>query len=70
MKVKAAKLVKASEGVIVKMNGNVPVQKKAGSNGVKSGVNPKAKATGKATGKTGGISKAPKGAKPTKNKRG
>jgi hypothetical protein len=58
------KLMKASEGVIVKMNGNQPVQKKAGSNGVKSGTNPKAKASKVTKGRSGGTSKAPKTALP------
>ena len=58
------KLMKASEGVIVKMNGNQPVQKKAGSNGVKSGTNPKAKASKVTRGRVGGTSKAPKTALP------
>ena len=35
---------KASKGVIVKLNGNIPVQKTPGSKGVKSGVNTKATA--------------------------
>jgi hypothetical protein len=57
-------------GGMVNPNAKISALKKAGSKGVKSGVNPKAKATGKATGKTGGISKAPKGAAPKKNKKG
>lgn len=58
------KLMKASEGVIVKMNGNQPVQKRAGSKGVKSGVNPKAKASKVTRGRVGGTSTAPKKALP------
>jgi hypothetical protein len=57
-------------GGMVNSNAKVSALKSAGSNGVKSGVNPKAKPTAKATGRTGGTSKAPKGPKPTKNKRG
>ena len=57
-------------GGMTNANSKVSALAKAGSNGVMSGVNPKAKATGKATGRTGGTSKAPKVAKPTKNKRG
>ncbi len=57
-------------GGMVNPNAKVSALKQAGSKGVKSGVNPKAKASGKATGKTGGISKAPKGATPKKNKKG
>jgi hypothetical protein len=69
---RANKLITKSKmktGGMTNPNAKVSVLKSAGSNGVKSGVNPKAKATGKATGKTGGISKAPKGATPTKNKK-
>jgi hypothetical protein len=55
-------------GGMVNPNAKVSALKKAGSNGVKSGVNPKATAAKKATGKTGGISKAPRTAKPKKNK--
>ena len=58
------KLMKASEGVIVKMNGNQPVQKRAGSKGVRSGVNPKAKASKVTRGRVGGTSTAPKKALP------
>lgn len=58
------KLMKASEGVIVKMNGNQPVQKRAGSKGVRSGVNPKAKASKVTRGIVGGTSTAPKKALP------
>jgi hypothetical protein len=57
-------------GGMVNANAKVSALTKAGSNGVKSGVNPKAKASTTAKGRTGGTSKAPKGAKPTKNKRG
>jgi hypothetical protein len=45
-------------GVIVGLNGNLPVQKKAGSNGVKSGVNPKATASKVAKGRVGGGNKS------------
>lgn len=55
-------------GGMVNPNAKVSVLKKAGSNGVKSGVNPKATAAKKATGRTGGTSKAPRTAKPRKNK--
>ena len=55
---------KASKGVIVKANGNQPVQKAAGSKGVKSGVNPKAAASKVAKGRSGGTSVAPKTALP------
>ena len=55
---------KASKGVIVKMNGNQPVQKTPGSKGVKSGVNPKAAASKVAKGRSGGTSAAPKTAVP------
>jgi hypothetical protein len=55
---------KASKGVIVKMNGNQPVQKTPGSKGVKSGVNPKAAASDVAKGRSGGTSVAPKTALP------
>jgi len=59
-------LTKASKGVIVKANGNQPVQKKAGSNGVKSGVNAKVSASKVAKGRVGGTSAAPKKATPAK----
>ena len=59
-------LKKASKGVIVKMNGNQPVQKTPGSKGVKSGVNPKASAQKVAKGRVGGTSTAPKAAMPKK----
>jgi hypothetical protein len=58
------KLMKASKGVIVKMNGNQPVQKNAGSKGVKSGINTAAKASKATNGRSGGTSKAPKTAIP------
>jgi len=58
------KLMKASKGVIVKMNGNQPVQKVAGSKGVRSRVNAAAKASKATRGRTGGTSKAPKTATP------
>jgi hypothetical protein len=58
------KLTKASKGVIVKANGNQPVQKTPGSKGVKSGVNPKAAASKVAKGRVGGTSTAPKTALP------
>ncbi len=58
------KLTKASKGVIVKANGNQPVQKTPGSKGVKSGVNPKAAASKVAKGRVGGTSAAPKTAVP------
>lgn len=58
------KLMKASEGVIVKMNGNQPVQKNPGSKGVRSRVNEAAKASKATRGRTGGTSKAPKTATP------
>jgi hypothetical protein len=56
--------MKASKGVIVKMNGNQAVQKVAGSKGVRSGVNTAAKASKVARGRVGGTSKAPKKALP------
>lgn len=55
-------------GGMVNPNAKVSALKKAGSNGVKAGVNPKATAAKKATGRTGGTSKAPRTAKPRKNK--
>ena len=55
---------KASKGVIVKANGNQPVQKSAGSKGVKSGVNTKVTASKVAKGRSGGTSDAPKTAIP------
>ena len=58
------KMTKASKGVIVKANGNMPVDKTPGSKGVKSGVNPKAKASKVAKGRSGGTSVAPKKATP------
>jgi hypothetical protein len=57
-------MMKASKGVIVKMNGNQPVQKTPGSKGVKSGVNTKVSASNVAKGRTGGTSSAPKSAIP------
>ena len=57
---------KASKGVIVKANGNQPVQKSAGSNGVKSGVNSKITASKVARGRVGGTSAAPRRATPGK----
>ncbi len=57
-------------GGMVNSNAKVSALKSAGSKGVKSGVNAKAKASTTAKGRTGGTSKAPKVAKPTKNKRG
>ena len=59
-------MTKASKGVIVKANGNMPVDKTPGSKGVKSGVNPKAAASKKAKGRSGGTSVAPKTAIPKK----
>ncbi len=56
-------------GGMVNSNAKVSALKSAGSKGVKSGVNPKAKASTTAKGKTGGTSKAPTKATPTKNKR-
>jgi uncharacterized protein YgiM (DUF1202 family) len=56
-------------GGMVNSNAKVSALKSAGSNGVKSGVNPKAKASTTTKGKTGGTSKAPTKATPTKNKR-
>lgn len=56
--------MKASKGVIVKMNGNQPVQKTPGSKGVKSGVNTKVTASKVAKGRVGGTSSAPKTAIP------
>jgi hypothetical protein len=64
LKLKKNKMKKASKGVIVKLNGNTPVQKTPGSKGVKSGVNPKAAASKVAKGKVGGTSSAPKTAIP------
>lgn len=57
-------------GGMVNPNAKVQALKKAGSNGVKSGVNPKASASKVAKGRSGGTSKAPKGATPTKTKKG
>lgn len=54
-------------GVKVGLNGNLSVQKKAGSNGVKSGINSKATASKVAKGRSGGTSVAPKKAVPSKN---
>ena len=51
-------------GVKVLLNGNQAVQKKPGSKGTKSGVNPKAAASKVARGKVGGMSSAPKTAVP------
>ena len=59
-------MTKASKGVIVKANGNMPVDKTPGSKGVKSGVNPKASASKVAKGRSGGTSVAPKAAIPKK----
>ena len=58
------KLTKASKGVIVKANGNMPVDKTPGSKGVKSGVNPKAAASNTAKKPSKPRSKAPKKATP------
>jgi hypothetical protein len=59
------KMTKASKGVIVKANGNMPVDKTPGSKGVKSGVNPKASAQNTAKGWSGGKGNtAPKTAVP------
>lgn len=55
---------KASKGVIVKMNGNQPVQKTPSTKGVKSGVNTKVQASNVAKGRVGGTSTAPKTAIP------
>ncbi len=57
-------------GGMVNPNAKVSALKKAGSKGVKSGVNPKASASKVAKGRSGGTSKAPKGATPTKTKKG
>ena len=57
-------------GGMVNSNAKVSALKSAGSKGVKSGVNAKAKASTVAKGRSGGTSKAPKTATPTKNKRG
>ena len=60
------KMTKASKGVIVKANGNVPAQKVPGSKGVTPGVNPKAVAAKKATGKSsGGVDTPPSKAVPS-----
>jgi len=63
-KMKRGGLVKRKTGGMVNANAKVQALKKAGSNGVKSGTNPKAKASAKATGRSGGTSKAPKTATP------
>jgi hypothetical protein len=57
-------------GGMVNPNAKVSALKKAGSKGVKSGVNPKASASKVAKGRSGGTSKAPKDATPKKNKKG
>jgi len=54
----------ASKGVIVGMNGNVPVQTTPGSKGVRTNVNPSVMAQTSATGYKGGISSAPGTAMP------
>jgi len=65
----AMRKTKFMTGGMTNANAKVSALKKAGSNGVKSGVNPKASASKVAKGRSGGISKAPKGATPTKNKK-
>lgn len=44
-------------GVKVGLNGNLPVQKSAGSKGTKSGVNPKATVQNSPKGRVGGSNK-------------
>ena len=55
---------KMKTGGMVNPNANLQAGKKAGSNGVKSGVNPKATASKVAKGRSGGTSVAPKTALP------
>lgn len=62
--------MKYKTGGMVNANAKVSALKSAGSKGVRSGVNAKAKASTVAKGRSGGTSKAPKKATPTKNKRG
>ena len=57
---------KYKTGGMVNTNVKASVLKKAGTNGVKSGINPKAKASKVAKGRVGGISTAPKKATPGK----
>jgi hypothetical protein len=45
-------------GVKVGLNGNLPVQKSAGSKGTKSGVNPKATVQNSPKGRVGGSNKS------------
>jgi hypothetical protein len=56
--------VKYKTGGMVNPNANLQAGKKAGSKGVKSGVNPKAAASKVAKGRSGGTSTAPKTATP------
>jgi hypothetical protein len=56
--------VKYKTGGMVNANANLQAGKKAGSKGVKSGVNPKAAASKVAKGRSGGTSTAPKTAVP------
>ena len=55
---------KMKTGGMVNPNANLQAGKKAGSNGVKPGVNPKAAASKVAKGRSGGTSVAPKTAMP------
>jgi hypothetical protein len=61
-----AKASTMKTGGMVNTNTKASVLKKAGTNGVKSGINPKAKASKVAKGRVGGISTAPKKATPGK----
>jgi hypothetical protein len=61
-----AKASTMKTGGMVNTNTKVSVLKKAGTNGVKSGINPKAKASTVAKGRVGGTSTAPKKATPGK----
>jgi hypothetical protein len=65
-KKKGGAVKKRKTGGMVNTNVKASVLKKAGTNGVKSGINPKAKASKVAKGRVGGISTAPKKATPGK----
>jgi len=57
-------------GVMVGLNGNLPVQKVPGSKGVMPGLNSKVSAQTKPGGWSGGTSKAPEWAMPSASKGG
>jgi hypothetical protein len=65
-KKKGGAVKKRKTGGMVNTNVKASVLKKAGTNGVKSGINPKAKASKVAKGRVGGTSTAPKKATPGK----